>query len=301
LLFPAGPASTAKPHAKLAASSGAWTVYHHDNAHSGYDASLQPLSSVSTGWVSPVMDAEVYASPLIYNGVVYAATLNNTVYAFNQSTGLAVWSKHLGAPQTSGWGCGNISMSGILGTPVIDVAANRIYAVGEVAGTTPTYHLFGLDLANAGNVVLDTPIAPAGFDWTIEQERGALAIANGYVYVPFGGRNGDCGVYHGYVVGVHTSGSTTLAIYQTPGSGNGYWGAGGVVVDDATGNVFETSGNGNTGNGCNTVASGAPQYENDAVVRLSPTLAHLDFFMPNDWQANWCSNDQDLGPRAPSS
>jgi FG-GAP-like repeat/PQQ-like domain len=295
LLFPVGPAPSVKPPAKLAASSGAWTVYHHDDAHTGYDSSLPALSSVSTGWVSPVMDAEVYASPLIYNGVVYAATLNNTVYAFNQSTGATLWSKHLGTPQTSGWGCGNIRTMGIVGTPVIDVAANRIYAVAEITGTTPTYHLFGLDLANLGNVVLDTPIAPAGFDWTIQQERGALAIANGFVYVPFGGRWGDCGVYHGYLVGVPTNGTTTLAVYQTPGSGNGYWSAGGVVVDDATGNVFETSGNGNTGNGCNTVAGGAPQYENDAVVRLSPTLAHLDSFMPNDWQPNWCSNDQDLG------
>jgi len=72
-----------------------------------------------------------------------------------------------------------------------------------------------------------------------------------------------------------------------------------VVVDNATGNVFETSGNGNVGNGCNTATGGGPQFENDAVVRLSPTLAHLDSFMPSDWQNNWCKNDQDLGSASP--
>src|SRR5438105_12023564 len=166
----------------LAASTGSWTMYHHDLGHTGNDAGLPQVNTVSTGWVSPAMDATVYASPLVFNGVVYAATLNNTVYAFNQSTGATIWSKSVGTPQTSGWACGNISSSGILGTPVIDTAANRIYVVAEIAGTTPTFHLFGLDLANSGNIVLDTAMAPSGFDWTIQQERGALAIANGYVY-----------------------------------------------------------------------------------------------------------------------
>src|SRR6266851_5558697 len=168
----------AHPHSQLAASTGAWTTYHHDDGHTGYDSTLPAFTSVTTGWASAAMDGEVYAEPLIYNGVVYAATLNNTVYAFNQATGAQVWSKHVGAPQTSGWSCGNISQSGILGTPVIDVAANRIYAVAEITGTTPTYHLFGLDLANSGNVILDTPIFPSGFDWKIQQQRGALAVRN---------------------------------------------------------------------------------------------------------------------------
>jgi hypothetical protein len=65
-------------------------------------------------------------------------------------------------------------------------------------------------------------------------------------------------------------------------------------VDDATGKVFETSGNG-VSSGCSANPDGTPVYENDAVVRLSATLAHEDAFIPNDWQGNWCGNDQDLG------
>src|SRR4029077_3878491 len=116
---------------------------------------------------------------------------------------------------------------------------------------------------------------------------------NGVVYVPFGGRYGDCGNYHGFVVGVPASGSTILSVYQTPDSGSGIWGAGGVVVDDSTGSVFAATGNGVSA-GCSSV------NQNDAIVRLSPTtLALQDYFMPNDWQNNWGNKDQDLGSAGP--
>ncbi|TME44415.1 MAG: hypothetical protein E6I60_16780, partial [Chloroflexi bacterium] len=274
------------------ASTGAWTQYHHDDAHTGTDTSVPTFTGVTTGWTSAAMDGEVFAEPLIFNGVVYAATLQNTVYAFRQSDGVLQCSKNVGAPQTSGWGCGNISPTGILGTPVIDTAANRIYVVAEITGTTPTYHLFGLDLANSGNVVFDTPITPTGFDWRIQQERAALSLHGGFVYVPFGGRLGDCGSYNGWVVGVPTSGTGAPNVYKTADLGSGLWGPGGLAIDDATGNVFGATGNGVAG-GCATMG------QNDSVVRLSPTLALQDFFAPQDWQANWCQPDQDLGSAEP--
>jgi len=288
LLLPSQPGRVTL-HATPAAASGAWTTYHRDDGRTGNDSTLPPLSSVTTGWVSGAMDAQVYAEPLIYNGIVYAATLNNTVYAFRQSDGVQLWSSHLGAPTTIGWTCGNVAPQGILGTPVIDATGGRIYVAALLSDHI--YRVFGLDLAS-GATVLTTQIPATigtGFNWTIEQERGALALHNGYVYVPFGGRYGDCGSYHGWVVGVPISGSTTLAVYETPNSGIGIWSTGGVAVDDATGNVFASTGNGS----CTTV------NQNDAVVRLSPTLALQDYFMPQDWQNDWCANDEDLGSAGP--
>jgi PQQ-like domain len=278
----------------LAASSGSWTAYHHDNGHTGYDSTLPNATSAIAGWTSAVLDGQVYAEPLVYNGVVYAATLNNTVYAINQATGLTIWSNHLGTPQASGWVCGNVAPMGILGTPVIDAAANRIYAVAEIAGTTPTYRLFGLDLGNNGNILLNTAIAPTGFGWKIQQERGALALANGYVYVPFGGRAGDCfdgtTPYYGWVVGVPTSGVGSPNVFQTPSGAESVWAAGGVVVDDTSHNVFFPTGN---------AIPCAGSTLSDAVVRVSPTLTTPTFFEPNDWQANWCGPDSDLGSASP--
>ena len=300
-----------QPHATAIVPNGSWTVYHHDDGHTGYDASAPQATNVvaTPGWTMPTLDGQVYASPLISNGVVYVATLNDTVYALNQIDGSVIWSKNLGAPQPSNcnlhspcWGCGDISSTGILGTPVIDTAANRLYAVaGVVNGSFGTdFRLFGLDLSTNGTVVLNTNLTTSGFDWTIEQERGALAVHGGDVYVPLGGRAGDCGNYHGYVFSVATSNGAIAGVYQTPGQGMGFWGAGGVVVDDATGNVFEASGNG-TGSGCDSPDGGiTPSFENDAVVRLAAgTVAHQDSFIPADWQNNWCNNDQDLGSATP--
>ncbi len=284
-------AASAHPSAPRAVTGGgSWTEYHHDDAHTGYDTSAPTVGSIgpTAGWVEHALDAEVYAEPLIFNGLVYAATLNDTVYALDQSTGTIVWSTHLGSPETnsSAWLCGNVSPQGILGTPVIDTGAGRIYAAAFFSDHL--YRVFGLDLAT-GAIVLTTPI-PAGigtgFDWTIQQQRGALGLSNGYVYVPFGGRAGDCGPYHGWVVGVPTSGSTSLTVFENTSTGAGMWSAGGVVIDDATHDVFVASGN--------AIPCAGAQMS-DSIIRLSPTLGSPTFFQPNDWQSNWCGPDSDLG------
>ena len=36
----------------------------------------------------------------------------------------------------------------------------------------------------------------------LQNQRGGLTLMNGTLYVPYGGYNGDCGNYHGVVVGV---------------------------------------------------------------------------------------------------
>jgi PQQ-like domain len=289
------PRVTALP--PLIAGSGSWTTYHHDNAHTGLDPTAPTAVSGSInptpGWNEPALDEQVYAEPLIYNSLVYVATLNNTIYALSQFDGSVVWSQHLGTPQGSGWVCGNVSPQGIIGTPVIDPATNRIFAAALISGHTPTYHLFGLDLST-GAVVFNRIVMPSGFDWKIQQERGALALANGYVYVPIGGRAGDCfdsaGPYYGYVVAVPTAGNALNRVFRTPSGAESVWAAGGVVVDDSSHNVFFATGNAIP---CGTASM------SDSVVRVSPTLTSPTFFQPDDWQANWCEPDQDLGSASP--
>jgi len=281
----------------LIAGSGSWTTYHHDNAHTGLDPSAPPAVSGSInptpGWTEPALDEEVYAEPLIYSSLVYVATLNNTIYALSQFDGSVVWSRHLGTPQSSGWKCGNVAPQGIIGTPVIDPATNRIFAAALIAGSTPTYHLFGLDLTT-GAVIFNRIVAPSGFDWKIQQERGALALANGYVYIPIGGRSGDCfdgtRPYYGYVVAVPTVGNAANKVFRTPSGAESVWAAGGVLVDNSSHNVFFATGNA-------IPCPGASM--SDSVVRVSPTLTSPTFFQPDDWQSNWCGPDSDLGSASP--
>ena len=278
-----------------AAVSGAWTTYHHDNAHTGFDGTQTAAAGATAGWTSATLDGQVYAEPLVFNGLVYVGTLAGTVYALNQSTGVVAWSINVGAPQPKLSGqCGNVSPLGILSTPVIDTTAGRIY-VSEMRALDKLWHVSGIDLTTH-TVVLDDAIPNTigtGFDWKIQQQRGALALSKdrSQVYVPFGGRAGDCGPYHGWVVGLPTSGTGSPNVYETPSMAEGIWAGGGVVVDDATGNVLFATGN---------AIPCAGAVNSDSVIRTNALLAPTDFFQPQDWSGHWCGPDWDLGSASPT-
>jgi len=273
-----------------ASPSGSWTKYHLDSGHTGYDGAQPAAAGATTGWVSPTLDGNVYGEPLVYNGLVYVSTLQNTVYALNQSTGAIVWSRNLGAPQTSGWQCGNINPTGILGTGVIATSSSRIYVVPFLS-QFGSYYMFGLDLAT-GAIGLETQVSPNGFQWQIQQQRGALALSTDgtHVYVPFGGRAGDCGSYHTWIVGVPTNGVAPDELWKGPSTGAGSWAPGGVVVDDSTGHVFFATGNA-------IPCSGATF--SDSIIETNATLGGLSYFQPADWQSDWCAPDSDLGSASP--
>lgn len=92
-------------------------------------------------------------------------------------------------------GCGDIDPSGITSTPVADLTTGRLYVVARVQ---PNHHeLFVLDI-QSGTVLSHRPIDPPGADPRFQQQRSALVISNGRVYIAFGGLFGDCGSYYGW-------------------------------------------------------------------------------------------------------
>ncbi|HYB79642.1 MAG TPA: PQQ-binding-like beta-propeller repeat protein [Thermoplasmata archaeon] len=284
---PSGPAVCSESGG--GSTAGNWTTYHQNNVRSGVETSTN-ISAVHARWAEPTsLDADVYAEPLVCGNTVYVGTEGNTVYAVNASTGTVIWHTHLGTPVTSSTlPCGDIGpTTGITGTPVIDVATGILYAV---AFLSPHQHvLFGLTAAN-GSVVSQVGVDPTGADPTVEQERGALTLANGYVYVVYGGLYGDCGDYHGWVVGAPVSGSGGLVSYQVPTQREGgIWGTAGMGVA-ANGDLYVATGNG---------ASTTTFDHGDAVIELSPTLTELGYFAPTNWvQLN--EQDGDLGSVAPT-
>ena len=68
-----------------------------------------------------------------------------------------------------------------------------------------------------------------------------MLILNGVAYVAYGGNDGDCGAYHGWVVGVPLGGTGAQA-WATTVDGAGIWGAGGPSSDGES--IFVTTGNG---------------------------------------------------------
>ncbi len=247
------------------------------------------VTAVHVQWAGPVgLDGQVYAEPLTCGNAVFVATESNSIYAVNMSNGNVLWKTNLGSPVPgSALPCGDINPSGITGTPVINVATGTIYAV---AFLNPGQHvLFGLSIKN-GSVLSRVVVDAAGANPLVEQQRGALLLDNGVVYIPYGGLDGDCGQYHGWVVGARTNGSGSLLSYQVPtGREGGIWGTAGIAIGP-NGNLYVATGN--------SEATTTFDY-GDAVIELSPSLTVLDYFAPTNW-AQLNSGDIDLGSVAPT-
>ncbi|MDQ1397654.1 MAG: hypothetical protein QOG64_2913, partial [Acidimicrobiaceae bacterium] len=208
-----GPAVTTGPALALPASDD-WPTYHHDPARRGSVAGGPSPAGVKQHWLSPALDGTIYAEPLVVDGLVIAATEGDSVYALHVDSGQVAWQAQLGQPmRASQLPCGNIDPSGITGTPVVDVATGTVYAT---AFLQPGRHeLVALDL-HSGQVKFRRAIDPPSDDPKVLQERGALQVANGMVYVPFGGLFGDCGSYHGWIVASRLDGQGPLQSFQVP-------------------------------------------------------------------------------------
>jgi hypothetical protein len=129
------------------------------------------------------------------------------------------------------------------------------------------------------------------FNARVQNQRSALAVLDGRVYVPFGGHFGDCGDYRGWVIGIGLQDPRDIVTWSTRGRGGGIWAPGGISSDGRS--VFVTTGN----------TLGATTWsDGEALFRLSPELRRgdrpQDFFAPSDWRA-LDARDADLGGTNP--
>ena len=285
---PTTTAPSSPPTSGTAPSSARqWLTYHRDIARSGNAPSEPSVSTVGQLWRAQ-LDGQVYAEPLVDGDRVIAATENDTIYSLNATTGHVVWSTSLGAPMPGSappwW---NIDPSGITSTPVIDPADGVVWVVAFVK---PGQHqLVSVNLAD-GRVRSRQAIALPGVDELAEQQRGALTMEQGTVYVPFGGLYGDCGNYRGFVVSFPTSGSGPQTTFTVPTPRQGaIWSPPGPVATSG-GSLIVSTGNG---------ASTSTYDDGDSVIALSRALQVIGTFAPSNWvQLN--ENDLDLGSVSPT-
>jgi PQQ enzyme repeat len=207
------------------------------------------------------ISGNVYAQPLyIENGpggaaMIIVATESNNVYALDALTGSVIWQRHVGTPVTSGLPCGNISPLGITGTPVVDLASRSLFFDAMIDGPIKRHFIFSLNVdtgaTNPGwpvNVNATATYNGMTFTSSIQNQRAALGLVNGVVYVPYSGHFGDCGTFHGWVIGVPINNPSSVTAWATTAIGGGIWGHGGVASDGThmfviTGNTFNTGGN----------------------------------------------------------
>jgi outer membrane protein assembly factor BamB len=245
-------------------------------------------SSLAVAW-SQHLDGAVYGQPLVVGGSVIVATENDSVYSLDLATGALQWRSALGTPvPLSRLPCGDIDPLGITGTPAYDPSTRSVFVVTETTGAV--HDLVAL-AASSGAVRWRANLDVTGHDRGAEQQRGALAVANGRVYVPFGGLFGDCGNYVGYVTATATSGSAPTSHYEVPTSREGgIWATSGPAIGP-DGTVYVAVGNG--------AAEGGAYDGSDAVLRLAADLSsRLDFFAPSSW-AQENASDTDLGSAGP--
>jgi hypothetical protein len=235
-------------------------------------------------------------------GVFFAATLENDVYALDETSGAVVWKHNIGAPATGSSGP-SISSRGIISTPVIDGAARVIYVAGGINGgggglTRHEIHALSVDTGNeiCGGWPVDVSKLKAGavtFNPPDQHQRSALSLVGGVLYVAFGGNYGDGGNYHGWVIAVDTKNPAGATAWATLGGQEGIWAPGGMASD---GNgVFAITGNGHTANHANSDA--------EEIIRITamatPHRDNANMFYPTIWQSGMDNGDKDFGSCSP--
>lgn len=254
------------------------------------------------------VDGQVYAQPLYasslsVNGasrnVLFVATMHNSIFAFDADSTELLWTTNLGpsVPSTLIFGqYGDIGGEvGILGTPVIDLQRNVIYAVTDnLRSGAPSFSIHALDLGTGseqmnGPAIIQASVPGTGsgasangtvpFDPQQHIQRPGLLLANGAVYVAFGS-HGDQSPYHGWLV-TYDAGDLThqIGIYMsTPnGDGGAFWqSARGLAADDQ-GSIYAITGNGDYDN---------VQNFSQSFLKLSGSApARIGSFTPGDWKS----------------
>lgn len=270
-----------------------------------------PMLSADTAFAAK-FTGNMWASPLYMSngpnnkGAFFAVSTNNNVYALDETTGAIIWTKSIGsAPQQSGAGCGQVNPVGITSTPVIDATKRIIYVAGAVGTSQIDHHEIHAINIDTGMEVAGWPVDLTGlkagsvtFNQKPQNQRSALSLVNGTLYVAYGGHVGDCSDYRGWVVGVNTADPTMRGAWATlDTTGSGIWAAGGMASDGKA--VFAATGN-HTPFGQH--ANDRTTSDSEQVVRITG-LGVLDrkdenLFFPATWK-DMDDGDADLGGSNP--
>ncbi len=305
-------------------------TWHNDNSRTGQNLSEITLSpqnvNVTTfGKVfSYPVDGMVYAQPLYVpnvtvpnlgtHNVVYVATENDSIYAFD-ADGLQtspLWHvTFLDLPNgvttvpcaDESSDCNVYPVYGITSTPVIDVSTGTLYALARTKESgTWVQRLHALDLSSGvekfgGPVIIQASVNGTGngsvggklpFNARLANQRPALLLSNNTIYVGWTG-------VHGWVMAFDAQTLALLnAFTSTPNSQQhgGIWMAGGGMAADNDGNVYFAIAEAGF-----DINQGGEDF-GETLVKASPALQVVDYFSPSD-QVCRVTNDYDLASGGP--
>ncbi|WP_429505078.1 PQQ-binding-like beta-propeller repeat protein [Paraburkholderia youngii] len=249
-------------------------TYHNDIARTGQnlgETTLTPANVTAAkfgkvGFFS--VDGKVDAQPLFVaslaiaggtHNVLYVATENDTVYAFDADTGATLWQvRTLGSGETPSddLGCSQIvNTIGITSTPVIDRSRGThgtIYVVAMSKDAAGGYHhrIHALDLATGAELlngptevaVASYPGTGAGntngvlpFTTSLYAERAGLLLLGSTLYTSWTSHC-DHGGYTGWIMGygADTLQQTTVLNVTPNGIGGAIWMSGAGPASDGS-------------------------------------------------------------------
>lgn len=117
-----------------------WTMYKHDPQHTSYSLSVAPNSN-QTLWIKQFNDW-IRSSPAVHNNVVFVASDENKIYAFNATTGIKIWEYLTKEDITS-------SPAIAYGRVYFGCEDNRLYCLNETSGTLLWSFETGGDIASS--------------------------------------------------------------------------------------------------------------------------------------------------------
>jgi hypothetical protein len=260
-------------------------TFKGDTSRTGQFSSESVLTPANVNWGTfgllglMLVDGKVDAQPLYLgalpvaganHNVLFVATENDSVYAFDTDTRAVLWRATLLAQNetpSGAFGCDTIFPElGISSTPVIDRSAGpngTLYVVSMSLDASSNYHqrLHALDVTTGaeqlgGPVDIAASYTRAGITTTFNpgeyDDRAALLLTNGTIYTTWSSHC-DLPPYGGWII---TYDQSTLAqvgaLNVGPGSagdtsssvGPGIWMSGSGPAVDASGDVYLLTGNG---------------------------------------------------------
>jgi hypothetical protein len=256
------------------------------------------------------VDERIYAQPLYVpdvvipnlgtHNVLYVATMNDTLYAFDADAGGApLWSLNLASVfDTTAPIWVNFAPPpnkppghlGILSTPVIDPSTHIMYIVAcTLENSTIAYRLHAIDITTGsepygpgvlitgsyGGIMLGTPYLV---------QRMSLALSGNQVVFGFSAMQTEHALnYVGWMLAYDKQTLQQSGVFASVITGNlqgGIWQSGRPPAVDSSGYVYVFTGNTATG-GWNGVTDFS-----ESVLKLDPShgLSLVDWFTPGNWQ-----------------
>ncbi len=330
---PSSPPSSpsGSPPSAPAGMSASVVTYHNDIARTGQqlaETTLTPanVNAAKFGKIGfYTVDGKVDAQPLYLSqvsiaggthNVLYVATENASLYAFDADTGAVLWAvSTLGKNETPSddRGCSQISPEiGITSTPVIDRTRGAIYVVSMSKDATSGYHqrihalnittgaeLFGGPTEITASYPGNGPNSSGGlvsFDPKQYAERQSLLELNGTIYTAWTSHC-DIAPYNGWVIAYSADTlMRTSALSLTPNGVEGsVWMSGAGMASDGQ-SIYFLDANGTFDT--TLTANGFPSLGDygNAFLKLGATngLTVSDYFSVSNTVAE-SNADEDLG------